>query len=82
MAIDRAEAEKRLAEEARNGLEGYLYRVRDLLSEDGDTPFVKCSKEPERAEMKRKLDETFTWLHEHGDDAKTQDYVKRRSALE
>ena len=52
-AIDLAEAAKRRHEEARNTLEGYLYRVRDLLSEDGETPFRKCSKEEERAAIER-----------------------------
>ncbi len=72
----------RRREEARNSLEGYLYRVRDLLEEEGETPFRKCSKEAERDTMKEKLEETLSWLHEHGDDADTRDYISRRTALE
>ena len=73
---------KRRKEEARNTLEGYLYRVRDLLDEDGETPFRKCSKDNEREAMATKLEETFSWLSDHGDDAKTNEYIERRSALE
>lgn len=82
LAIDREEAAKRRKEDARNGLEGYLYRVRDLLEEEGETPFRKCSKEPERKALKEKLEETVAWLHDHGDEANTPDYTKRRAAIE
>ncbi|CAL1698248.1 unnamed protein product [Somion occarium] len=83
IAIDRLEAAKHAREEARNSLEGYLYRVRDLL-EDGasDSPFVKCSQEKERQAMQKKLQEGFAWLSEHGDDASTKDFIEQRSALE
>lgn len=81
-AIDRAEAAVRRKEEARNALEAYLYRVRDLLEDEGDTPFRKCSKEEERRSMSEKLEETFSWLHDEGDDADTTAYVQHRSALE
>ena len=59
-----------------------MYRVRDLLEEEGETPFRKCSKEGERAAMRAKLEETFAWLHEHGDGATTNDYISRRTAIE
>lgn len=82
LAIDKEEVAKRVKEEARNTLEGYLYRVRDLLEEEGDTPFRKCSKEPERTAMQETLEETFSWLHDHGDDASTHDYISRRTSIE
>lgn len=81
-AINRAEAALRRKEEARNALEAYLYRVRDLLEEEGETPFRKCSREEERTALSEKLDDTFNWLHEDGDHADTSDYVKRRNELE
>ena len=71
-----------MKEEARNTLEGYLYRVRDLLEEEGETPFRKCSKEEERKAMSEKLEETFAWLHDEGEEAETKAYVDRRAALE
>ncbi|KAI0092319.1 HSP70-domain-containing protein [Irpex rosettiformis] len=80
--IDLAEAATRRKEEARNALEAYLYRVRDLLEEEGDTPFRKCSTEEERKALGKKLEDTFDWLHEDGDHASTADYVKHRTDLE
>jgi hypoxia up-regulated 1 len=77
-----AEAATRRKEEARNALEAYLYRVRDLLEEEGDTPFRKCSREEERQTLNQKLEETVAWLHDDGDDASTSDYIQRRTALE
>ncbi|KAH9943772.1 Hsp70 protein-domain-containing protein [Amylocystis lapponica] len=82
VAVDNEELGKRHREEARNALEGYLYRVRDLLEETGDTPFVKCSQDGERRRMAEKLQETLAWLHDYGDDADTRDYVEKRSAVE
>lgn len=81
-AIDKEEAAKRRKEEARNSLEGYLYRVRDLLEDGPETPFMKCSQKTERTAMGEKLEETFRWLHDHGDDADTVDYILKRTALE
>lgn len=81
-AIDMTELAKRRREEARNSLEGYLYRMRDLLEEEGETPFRKCSKEDERKAMKDKLEQAFSWLHDHGDDASTDEYIQQRAALE
>ncbi|KAI0688008.1 actin-like ATPase domain-containing protein [Cytidiella melzeri] len=81
-AIDMAEAATRQKDEARNALEAYLYRVRDLLEEEGETPFRQCSREEERKTFKEKLHETFAWLHDNGDDADTSEYVKRRTDLE
>lgn len=60
-----------------------MYRVRDLLDEDTtDSPFIKCSQASERKAMDQKLQETFSWLHEHGDDAETSQYIEKRTALE
>ena len=81
-SIDLAEAAVRRKEEARNALEAYLYRLRDLLEEEGDTPFRKCSRQEERQTLNEKLEEAFGWLHGDGDDAKASEYVARREALE
>ena len=75
-----SELAKRRKEEARNALEGYLYRVRDLLDEEGETPFRKCSKEEERQAMGEKLQEALAWLHDHGDEAETNAYIEQRAA--
>ncbi|TCD68568.1 lumenal Hsp70 protein [Steccherinum ochraceum] len=81
-AIDREEAAKRRKEEAHNSLEGYLYRMRDLLDDESLTPFRKCSQEQEREAMRVKLEETFHWLHEEGEDADTPVLISKRTALE
>ncbi|KAF8889043.1 Hsp70 protein-domain-containing protein [Infundibulicybe gibba] len=82
-AIDREEAAKNRKEEARNTLEGYLYKLRDLLDEDNkDTPFKKCSQEVERRSIADKLDESFSWLHDKGDIAETSQFLDKRIALE
>ena len=82
VAIDKEEANKRFKEEARNSLEGYLYRVRDLLEDTSATPFMRCSQERERVAMREKLEQTFGWLHDEGEDADTVEYIGRRSAIE
>lgn len=82
-AIDQQEAAKTRKDEARNTLEGYLYRLRDLLDEENrDTPFKKCSKASERKEITEKLEASFTWLHEHGDVAETSQFLDKRISLE
>ncbi|KDQ55911.1 hypothetical protein JAAARDRAFT_36678 [Jaapia argillacea MUCL 33604] len=83
LAVDNEEKAKQRKEEARNLLESYLYRVRDLLEEGGEqTPFMKCSKEEERRRIRQKLEETFGWLHDKADEAETWQLVEKRSTLE
>ena len=73
----------RKPEEARNTLESYLYRLRDILDdESNDAPFVKCSQPSERKSLAEKVKETLGWLQDHGDDADTIQYVDKRTALE
>ncbi|KAI0772399.1 actin-like ATPase domain-containing protein [Trametes elegans] len=83
LAVDAEENAKRKREEARNTLEGYIYKLRDLLQdESSESPFVKCSQSAERKALAEKVDETLAWLTEHGDDADTIQYIDKRSALE
>lgn len=82
-ALDGEEAGKRRREEARNSLEAYLYKLRDLLEDDSpETPFVKCSKDAERKRIAEKLKETSAWISDHGDDADTSELVAKLTALE
>jgi hypoxia up-regulated 1 len=82
-SIDREEAAKVRKEDARNTLEGYLYRVRDLLDESNlEHPFMKCSKESERKEIAEKLEQTIAWLHEKGDIAETSQFYDKRNIIE
>ncbi|KAJ3743119.1 Hsp70 protein-domain-containing protein [Lentinula detonsa] len=82
-ALDLEEAAKVRKEEARNNLESYLYRLRDLLDDENkDTPFKKCSRPSERQALADTLEETFFWLHDQGDDADTSVLLDKRIALE
>ncbi|KAG9310975.1 Hsp70 protein-domain-containing protein [Chiua virens] len=81
-AIDSKEASKLLREEAHNTLEAYIYKLRDLLEDNSDSPFVKCSKPSEREAISRKLADTITWLHEEGETADTFALRDKRGALE
>jgi hypoxia up-regulated 1 len=81
--LDRDELAKHRKEEARNSLEGYLYRVRDLLdAQNPETPFKKCSQEAERAAIAEKLEETISWLHDKGDLAETSQFYDKRNVIE
>ena len=81
-AIDHAEAAQRRREEARNTLEGYLYRLRDHLEEDEDSAFMRCSKEEERTAIREKLEETLEWMQVEADNADTFGFMDRRHSLE
>ncbi|KAK0447909.1 Hsp70 protein-domain-containing protein [Desarmillaria tabescens] len=81
--VDVDEAAKNRKEEARNTLESYLYKLRDLLDpENRDTPFKECSQDSERAAIAEKLEETITWLHDKGDVSETSQFLDKRIALE
>ncbi|KAF9238683.1 heat shock protein 70 family [Melanogaster broomeanus] len=81
-AIDRKEASKQVREEAHNTLEAYLYKLRDVLNDGPDMPFMKCSKPSERQAISQKLTETVSWLHEEGETADTTALWEKRGALE
>lgn len=81
-ALDNMEMSRQLREEAHNTLEGYLYKLRDLLNDGPETPFTKCSQPSERQTLSNTLSETIAWLHEEGDTADTLQLWEKRSALE
>lgn len=76
------ERSKRRTEEARNNLESYLYKLRDLLSDESETPFTKCSQPGERSAIQKKLEETLVWMHDEADDADTTQFLEKLSSLE
>ncbi|KAH7882234.1 Hsp70 protein-domain-containing protein [Phlebopus sp. FC_14] len=80
--LDNKEVSKQLREEAHNTLEGYLYKLRDLLHGDQDTPFIKCSKPTERQALSQKLTDTISWLHDEGETADTTALWEKRGTLE
>lgn len=63
-----------LREEALNQLEGYTYRVRDLLE---DEAFIAASTEAERTKLAEKSSEISEWLYDDGAEA-TKDELKSK----
>ncbi|OAX37691.1 actin-like ATPase domain-containing protein [Rhizopogon vinicolor AM-OR11-026] len=81
-ALDNLEVSRQLREEAHNTLEGYLYKLRDLLDDGPETPFTKCSQHSERQALSKKLSETIAWLHDEGETADTMQLWEKRTGLE
>ncbi|KAJ6441806.1 Hsp70 family chaperone [Purpureocillium lavendulum] len=70
-ASDKARVQR---EEALNQLEGFTYKVRDLL--EGET-FIAMSTEKERTKLAEKASETSDWLYEDGVEA-TKEVLKAK----
>jgi hypoxia up-regulated 1 len=77
--LEAAELRKKRREEARNGLESYLYSVRDLLE---SASFAEASKDSERSKIKEVLERTTDWMWSDGDLAPTKDLREKRTDLE
>ncbi|KAG8809977.1 lumenal Hsp70 protein, partial [Serendipita sp. 401] len=82
VAVDAAEKLRHKKEEARNMLEGYLYRLRDLLDGDETSPFMLFSKPEEREKLEAKLSENFRWINEGADEAEIKELWSRRDDME
>ncbi|KAF8315850.1 HSP70-domain-containing protein [Clavulina sp. PMI_390] len=82
--LDLAEKAQEERAEAVNLLEGYIYRVRDLLSEAeaSETEFKEFSTDDERHNFKTLLEETAEWLHEIDADVTTAILQAKKAALE
>lgn len=63
---DAAARRKLQTEEARNKLESYIYRVRELTSSDAPAGFVAASKPAEREKMAKLAGEIGEWLSAGG----------------
>ena len=70
-ASDKARVQR---DEAQNQLEGYTYRLRDILE---DESFLAVSTEAERTKIAEKSAETSEWLSDEGDEA-SKDELKTR----
>jgi hypoxia up-regulated 1 len=81
-AVDQAEKLRAKTGEARNMLEGYLYRLRDLLDGDEMTPFMLYSKPEERAKLETKFKEAMAWFHDDAEDADMAALWSRRDEME
>ncbi|KAL9931290.1 hypothetical protein V8E36_009800 [Tilletia maclaganii] len=79
-SLDRAAERRAEREAARNQLESYLYRIRDLL--DDDATFEAASKPAEREAIQTKLSELQSWVSGDGDGADTAQLRLQRVSLE
>lgn len=61
--FDKSDKGRRLREELFNGLEGFTYRVRDLLS---DSAFASVTTSQQRSAIEKILGVTSDWLQEDG----------------
>ena len=73
-AFDASDRSRRLREEALNTLEGYTYKVRDLVDDEG---FVASSTSTERETIERLSKDASEWLYGEGSDA-SRDTLKAR----
>ncbi len=76
---DKDQERRAQREEARNTLEGYIYRIRDLLD---DERFKKASKKQERERIGQKTDDLSSYLSGEGDMADISKLKLRRADLE
>lgn len=77
------ESSKVSREEARNGLEGYLYRLSNLLSPDADNKALwDFSTEKERDGLNKLVASTFHWLSDHAESADEKTLRANRAGLE
>jgi len=58
-----------------------LYKPSDLLGDESQTPFRKCSK-PTEVPVQKKLKETLTWMHDEANNADMNQFLEKLSGLE
>ncbi|WVQ70033.1 uncharacterized protein L199_008257 [Kwoniella botswanensis] len=77
------ESAKFAREEARNLLEGYLYRLSGLLSPDSDIKALhEYATQAERDKIRDLVDKTMEWLGDHAETADEKTLKGKRSDLE
>ncbi|CUA71930.1 Hypoxia up-regulated protein 1 [Rhizoctonia solani] len=83
VALNAAASTKREREEAFNNLEGFLYRLRRLLSDDSDeSPFNGFSTPEERAKIEQAVDAAMEWLDGPGSQANAKELWAKRDEIE
>lgn len=78
-AFEQSDKLRRQREEALNQLEGFTYKIRDLL--DSET-FVAASTDKERKALEQKGSEASDWLYGDGADASKDELKKRIKGLQ
>lgn len=77
-AFATSDRQRKLREEALNTLEGYTYRVRDMLE---SVSFISASTEEFRTTLNEKTSEISDWLYDDGADAPRDELQKRLKEL-
>lgn len=76
------EGAKAAREEARNLLEGFLYRLQSLLSPEPDNIAVRdFATQKEKDSLSKLLTETFEWLGDNAEKADELTFRKKRADL-
>lgn len=78
-AFEASDRSRRQREEILNQLEGFTYRVRDLLDND---EFVAAATAQEKEALEKKGLETSEWLYDEGADASREELRARLKALQ
>ncbi|KAI0878507.1 Hsp70 protein-domain-containing protein [Hypoxylon argillaceum] len=77
-AFESSDKARRLREETLNQLEGFTYKVRDLLESDA---FVAASTPEERAKLESKASDASDWVYGDGADAPHKELKSRLKEL-
>ncbi|MCJ1308479.1 lumenal Hsp70 protein [Agyrium rufum] len=77
-AFDNSDRSRKLREEALNTLEGYTYKVRDVLDDEG---IIAVSTSTERDTIQSKSKDASEWLYSDGADASRNDLKARLKEL-
>ena len=77
-AFDASDKDRKAREEALNDLEGYTYKIRDLL---GDQGFIDASIDTVRAEIKSLSEAASDWLYGDGISATTAQFKAKYKEL-
>ena len=77
-AFDASDRSRILREEALNSLEGFTYKTRDLVGDDG---FIAASTEQQRNEIEERMKAASEWLYGDGADASREDLKSRLKEL-
>lgn len=78
VAFDKSDRSRVLREETLNNLEGYTYKIRDVLEDEG---FVAASTEEQRDEIEERSNDASIWLYGDGADANRQSLKARLDEL-
>lgn len=79
LAFEQSDKARRQREEALNQLEGFTYKVRDLIDSE---VFVAASTEAERKLLEEKSSAASEWLYGDGADASKEDLKKKLKELQ